>query len=261
MRCRVILSKAGVCEPSIRSWQEASFRINRIHVPLEGCAVYCGVGGKRRLECGSIYLLVNSCSQNFDMVVEERYFHFYMDFQTAPPLSGGALLEIGRSEDPFLRHLLDAVQALIVSHCEINGCEPITEVTEPNLFLRIERMLDIAVQYMGERYGLTVVESTKIAEAIEYIEAHYAEPIRIEDIAKALHLDTRYLIRLFNRFVDMPPYQYLTQCRIEHAIIYLRNGKNVYETAELCGYQSENAFRISFKRVMGCAPTAFLRQN
>lgn len=170
-------------------------------------------------------------------------------------------MEIGRSEDPFLRHLLDAVQALISDHGRVNGYEPITEATAPELFLQIERLLDVAVRHMGDRYGLSVVESAKIAEAIEYIEAHYAEPIRIDDIAQALCLDTRYLIRLLNHFVDMPPYQYLTQCRIEHAVTCLRNGKNVYETADLCGYQSENAFRIAFKRVMGCAPTVFLKQN
>lgn len=260
MRCRVILSQAGICEPSLRKWQEASFRINRIHMPIEGCAIYRDVGKQSLLECGSIYLLINSCSQNFEMVTGNRYYHLYIDFQTAPPLMGGALLEIGRREDPFLRHLLDAVQDLIVEHCSTNGYDPITEQSAPELFLQIERLLDVAVQYMGDRYRLAVVESTKIEQAIAYVEEHYAEPIRIEDISRALLLDTRYLIRLFNRFMDMPPYQYLTQCRIEHAVIYLRNGKNVGETADLCGYQSESAFRIAFKKVMGCAPTAFLKQ-
>ena len=39
----------------------------------------------------------------------------------------------------------------------------------------------------------------------------------------------------------------------------LRKGKSVTETALSCGYQNENAFRIAFKRIMGCSPTAFFK--
>ena len=80
-------------------------------------------------------------------------------------------------------------------------------------------------------------------------------------IADELHIDARYLIRLFTKHIGIPPYQYLTQCRVEHGLEYLRNGKNVSETAYLCGYQSENAFRIAFKRIMGYPPKTILKQK
>ena len=116
------------------------------------------------------------------------------------------------------------------------------------------------MRHLQLRYSLKVLENPKIGQAIAYIEQHYAEPIGIEEIAEQLHIDTKYLIRLFRKHMDMPPYQYLSQCRIEHALTELRNGKSVADTAFSCGYQSENAFRIAFKRVMGCSPTVLMKR-
>ena len=105
------------------------------------------------------------------------------------------------------------------------------------------------------------MENEKIEQVIHYMETHYAEPIQNEDIAKVLHIDSKYLIRLFGRYMDMSPYRYLTQIRIEHALTELRSGKSVADTAYACGFQSENAFRIAFKRMMGCSPANIMRQH
>ena len=106
-----------------------------------------------------------------------------------------------------------------------------------------------------------MVENPKLETAIRFIEEHYAERICNDDIAKILHIDTRYLIRLFGKHLDTSPYLYLTQCRIDHALNFLREGKSVSETAFLCGYQSENAFRIAFKKMMGASPTQVIKQS
>ncbi len=259
MHCKVMLNKVGVGDTSLRIWREANYRINRIHLPLVGRAYCRDIGGEKLLEEGSAYLLINSISQNFSLLPNNRYYHFYIDFQTAPPLVSRELIRMDLAADAVMRHLLGAVQTLLAEVLQTETSGEMIAEDGAEEFLQIERILDVMVHHMQAHYGLCVVENPKIESALRYIEENYARPLGNTEIAAALHMDTRYLIRLFQKHVNMPPYQYLTQCRIEHAMGYLRNGKSVSETAELCGYQSENAFRIAFKRVMGCSPTAILK--
>ena len=116
------------------------------------------------------------------------------------------------------------------------------------------------ILHLRQKYKVRELENPKLESAIRYIDEHYSENIRNEDIAAALYIDKRSLIRLFNKYMGMSPCQYLTQCRIDHAVGMLRQGKSVTETSSLCGYQSENAFRLAFKRVMGGTPKSILKQ-
>ena len=53
------------------------------------------------------------------------------------------------------------------------------------------------VQELERKLGAQIVENEKIEQALQYIEEHYAEKLKNDDIAAALHVDTRYLSRLF----------------------------------------------------------------
>ncbi len=260
MKCKVMLTKVGVGDASLRIWREANYRINRIHLPMLGRAMCRDIDGEKQMEEGYAYLLVNSISQNFSLIPGNRYYHFYIDFQTAPPLVSREILKIDPTQDAFFGHLLSAAQVLLCEHLQTNTAGEITSADGVAIFSQFERLLDVAITHLQMQYGIATVENPKIETALRYIEEHYSEPLGNGDIAASLKMDTRYLIRLFQKHMNMPPYQYLTQCRIEHAMGYLRLGKSVAETAYLCGYQSENAFRLAFKRVMGCSPTAILKR-
>ena len=257
MQCKVILLQAGICDGSMQIWRESLHRCNRIHMPLEGRANYDNVDTKCLLDSRSAYLLVNSFARNFNLQPEERYFHLYLDFQTVPPLTGRDVIDLDLQNDRICRAFLDLIDALL----RVHGDAPSRILPEDGeTFSQIRKIAEVMMRHLQLRYSLKVLENPKIGQAIAYIEQHYAEPIGIEEIAEQLHIDTKYLIRLFRKHMDMPPYQYLSQCRIEHALTELRNGKSVADTAFSCGYQSENAFRIAFKRVMGCSPTVLMKQ-
>jgi AraC-like DNA-binding protein len=168
-------------------------------------------------------------------------------------------LEIELENDYYLTYVIKALQSLVEENKRENRRSNIKQEQDEDLFNQAQRLLQAIIIRLGTKYGLQTMENPKIESAIKYIEENYAENISNTDIAEALHIDTRYFIRLFKKYVGISPYQYLTQCRIEHAIDELRQDKSVTETAQLCGYQNENAFRIAFKRVMGCSPTAFFK--
>ena len=257
MRCKVVLLMAGICDGTMQMWRESLHRCNRIHMPLEGRAFYDDTGGAKLLDTGEAYLLVNSFARNFTLLPDSRYYHLFLDFQTVPPLAGSEVRALDVERDEVARALLAAVDAIIREN-DPERCRILPEHTEA--FAQIGGILEVLMRHLQVRHSIRMVENQKIEYAIKYIEAHYAEPLRNEDIAAQLHIDTKYLIRLFRRYMDMPPYQYLSQCRIEHALTELRSGKSVADTAYSCGYQSENAFRIAFKRIMGCAPITMIKK-
>ena len=259
MKAKALLSSAGIAKASRERWQKANYRYNRMHFPINGAAIYHDVNGDKMLEVGKIYLLVNSSAANFELLEDEQYYHMYLDFRTVPPLLNREVLQIELENDYYLTYLIKALQILVQENKQLNNRSNIKEGRDDELFNQAQRLLQVIILRLGSKYGLQAVENPKIESAIKYIEEHYAEHISNGDVATALHIDTRYFIRLFKKYVGMSPNQYLTQYRIERAIDELRCDRTVTETAQLCGYQNENAFRIAFKRVMGCSPTAFFK--
>lgn len=261
MKNKIVLTNAGICDAQSFNWRYAGRSKNRIHVPLKGKVIYHVASGTRLLDEGNIYLLKNSFTKDLEMLPGYRYYHLYLDFQTTPPFLGRELLEIPFHSDPVMLYLIRAIQSMIEEYQKSVGRCYVTATADTELFAQITGVLEVVLEHLRKNYKLSFVENEKIEQALQYIEEHYSEKLKNDDIAAALHVDTRYLSRLFAKHVDMSPYQYLTQYRIDRAIAELKNGHSVAETAYMCGFQTENAFRIAFKKLLGCSPTAMVKKN
>ncbi len=80
--------------------------------------------------------------------------------------------------------------------------------------------------------------------------------------ARACHIDSAYLCRLFRRFARMAPYHYLMRRRMEAATIRLsRPGGLIKEVAEEFGFADAYHFSRAFKRFHGMAPARFLQSR
>ena len=249
------LISTGVVRGSSQYWLDALSRIDRIHVPLQGVAEYRDFHGTLLLEPGFAYLMPNGYAKDLALLPGKEYQHLYFDFRCTPPLPSRAPLKIPRESDPVLFALFDAAAALIC-----NGASPEEQnrfvLPKDPAFGEIEALIRATCSYLFRSYGVSAVKEPKVALALDYIREHYSESIGNAEIAEALHVDNRYLIRLFRRYLSVTPYQYLTQYRIERGRELLRRGKTVGEAAYACGYQSEAAFRIAYKRITGESPTA-----
>ena len=85
--------------------------------------------------------------------------------------------------------------------------------------------------------------------------------IRIDDIAKQLNLDRRYLTRLFKEKTGQSIQEYLIQVRLEEAAHCLQSGYSVNDTATLCGYEDVSNFSKMFKKRYGISPTKMKRST
>lgn len=106
-----------------------------------------------------------------------------------------------------------------------------------------------------------VIRREDIAGLADYISAHCAEPLCLEDFVNLSHLSKYHLIRLFEKQIGMPPYRYLHLCRIHRAQELLRDTDGTLsQIAEQVGYADPSVFIRHFRSFHGTTPGEY-RKN
>jgi AraC-like DNA-binding protein len=106
----------------------------------------------------------------------------------------------------------------------------------------------------------TVYATTErhLLRARDFADAHYAETITVEDMARVAGLSRAHFSRSFRRAFGEAPHAYLLTRRLERAAALLRNTD--HSVAEICfdvGLQSLGSFTTSFTRTYRMSPTAY----
>ncbi|MBO9610977.1 MAG: response regulator, partial [Paenibacillaceae bacterium] len=98
----------------------------------------------------------------------------------------------------------------------------------------------------------------EINKAIDYIDTHYMDNIRVKDIARWVHLSENYFSNLFAKEKGVPFSQYLQEVRVRQARELLEKGNMFWiEAGEKVGYENPKYFAKMFKRYYGLTPLQF----
>lgn len=103
-------------------------------------------------------------------------------------------------------------------------------------------------------------EHQAVTRAREYIDAHYAENVTLDDLARVAYLSPYHLSRVFTEHVGLPPHAYLTQVRIHHAKHLLACDWPITEVAFEVGLVDQSHLNRRFKRIVGMTPGQY-RKN
>lgn len=131
-------------------------------------------------------------------------------------------------------------------------------ISEKELWNGAEQLLDTVAGFMdnARQWG----QNKPVANAKAYIDAHFCEPITLEDVAEAVHLNPRYLCKVFREQTGITYSEYLTVRRMEYAAGELKNGRlSVAQIANAAGYQDVKYFTKLFKKQMGIRPSTYRR--
>lgn len=105
-------------------------------------------------------------------------------------------------------------------------------------------------------------QSNIIKPVIEYVNEHFAENITILTLANVIHFSPSHFMSVFRQISGVSAIEYLTQVRINHACKYLKqNSFSVSEIAEKCGFNNLSNFNRQFKKIVGCTPTEYKKQQ
>lgn len=105
-------------------------------------------------------------------------------------------------------------------------------------------------------------EDDVIIKITSYFERHFSEMISLDDLAEYMGLSKRYLCTLYKQKMQITLLQELTNIRIGHARIYLKQypDKNIAEIARMCGFEQAGYFGKVFKKITGETPDKFRKR-
>jgi AraC-like DNA-binding protein len=104
-------------------------------------------------------------------------------------------------------------------------------------------------------------QTQRVARAIDWLNTHFAEPLRIEELARRVNLSSSALHHRFKAVTAMSPLQYQKHLRLNEAHrLMLSEGLDVTSTCYRVGYESLSQFSREYSRFFGVSPTKHLNQ-
>lgn len=235
-------------------------------------------------------LRVRAGGASFDVSAGDAYFVNASVMHSAEPLCRGAIqkacvfnarLIAGEDSAIYQRYVLP-----LMARGDLPGCviRPRGE-GEKDAIRRIERAWDAGASnarhhevtvrddytdvllYLLESAPATVAadaskrthrEELRLRQMLAFVEAHYMDPIRLEDIAASAHISTSECLRCFRTLTGSTPMRYVGEVRLSKACELLTGTDlTVTEVAARCGYRDPGYFARQFRKGRGMTPVQF----
>lgn len=95
----------------------------------------------------------------------------------------------------------------------------------------------------------------RIKAMLQFIHAHYGEPLTTKAIASSASISESECLRCFKSTLGTTPIQYLREYRIQQAAALLTaTDWSISQIGAHCGFQEMSYFSRTFRRLKGCAP-------
>ena len=137
-------------------------------------------------------------------------------------------------------------------------------VDHPNDFAVLAPMLEREILYrllsgpqgnLVRQIGIANSRLSQLSRATSWIRSHYAENLRIDELARISGMSTASFHRHFRTLTAMSPLQYQKQIRLQEARARLiSDAKNVAAVGFAVGYDSPSQFSREYSRFFGVTP-------
>jgi two-component system response regulator YesN len=101
----------------------------------------------------------------------------------------------------------------------------------------------------------------RLKKALDFIETHYGDPVKVDQIAKEVYLSPSRLSHIIKGELGITLGEYISRLRIEKAKVLLKDRDiPLSQIALEVGYPDQSYFTKVFRRIEQCTPKVF-RQN
>ena len=148
--------------------------------------------------------------------------------------------------------LLDAVLRLLRLHQSPRDIAILAPMVRREILYRL------LMNGQGALLRQTVLQDSqmnRVAKAIRLMRDGYAQPLRVDDIARDVHMSVSSLHHHFKQVTAMSPLQYQKNLRLQEARrLILTADMSVALAAHTVGYESSSQFSREYSRLFGAPP-------
>lgn len=103
-----------------------------------------------------------------------------------------------------------------------------------------------------------VIDNKDFRDLVHYIDTHYMEKLKLNELSKKYFFNANYLCLLFKKNLNMSFSNYVLKTRMEKAKEFLKSGEySITEIVEKTGYNDYSYFNRAFKKYYGVTPLKF----
>lgn len=102
-------------------------------------------------------------------------------------------------------------------------------------------------------------EGTELTcQVVQYVMEHFQEPLTLDTLARALHVNKYYISRIFSSQLQINFRRYLHHIRLEYAMQLMKTGSApLIDICSEAGFNSLRSFNRAFMDIMGMSPREY----
>lgn len=164
---------------------------------------------------------------------------------------------IGQMTTENISQLCRQAKSLLKIQLSVKKTIPFQSVEElRETFERKQRKVAAGVVTDSDEMPETILRK-RIYTAVEYMKQHFEEDLSRDELAQTVFISPAHFSRCFKEIMGVSYKDYLTEIRMQQAIILLGTPMKISEIANRCGYQNNNRFNINFRQYTGYTPTEY----
>jgi signal transduction histidine kinase/DNA-binding LacI/PurR family transcriptional regulator/CheY-like chemotaxis protein len=176
-----------------------------------------------------------------------------------PNLSGADVLDRMRADEKLRQVPVIILSNKMMTLEDVNRIESHTHVTlqSKGIWSDAETITAMNRAIFGTD-GLPSHTSGLVKQAIAFLHQNYMRPITRWEIAEAVGVSEDYISRVFNRELNISPWDYLNRYRVLQAkTLLLKTTDTIGVIAHQVGFKDQAYFSRVFHKVTGMSPQAF----
>ena len=122
--------------------------------------------------------------------------------------------------------------------------------------------LNVVCQGIRRSKAITdnVISNSIIQNVLTYINSHYTQPLKMDQLAKQFGVSVSYLSHEFTRFTNRSVYDYILYRRVMLARQMMQTGDSLNTIAYQCGFNDYSNFLRMFNKLVGMSPSQYRKQ-
>jgi len=106
-----------------------------------------------------------------------------------------------------------------------------------------------------------MIYDSKISEIISYINENLSGDLYLEKLASKFYISKYHLLRMFKKHTGYTPYNYIQKKRLITARGLLKEGLNISQVCQACGFNDYSNFIRAFSNEFGISPKRYAMKS